>query len=439
MIKHDKICLKFGTLGKIMTHTQHSTLHFPRAELAQQVADDLLGKVAFSDARNGLFIAAPRRTGKSKFLQQDLKPALEKEGVLVVYVDLWSDKKRAPMDLIASALADAVTASLGWVGSTANKAGLKSFTIPGTGFVFDASKIGKIDGMTLPQALVMLREQSKKPIALIIDEAQHALISQDGDTAMSALKSARDQMRDAYEPKGEVGLILVMSGSHRDKLMRLLDTPNTPFWGSKVQRLPSLGAPYVAHVCKQLIRVQPALKNLNAEALHPAFLACNEEPQAFDNLIQLTLAMHSSEPKSESKLEPEDEQVLGARKTQWNGDSSEFIRRLTELSSHMKTMQFSAITAQFEALPSPQRAILTRLFDMGKQYKAFDTQALAYYEKHCGEKLSAVKVQRVLESLMVSEPPWVWRSLRGDYALYDQTAQAWYQDYVKNVENESEF
>jgi len=48
------------------------------------------------DAHNGLFLAAPRRTGKSTFLQGDLTPALQQAGVEVVYVDLWADTRRDP-------------------------------------------------------------------------------------------------------------------------------------------------------------------------------------------------------------------------------------------------------------------------------------------------------------------------------------------------------
>lgn len=50
---------------------------FPRPDLAKQLADAMLGQSLFGDAHNGLFLAAPRRTGKSTFLQGDLVPELE--------------------------------------------------------------------------------------------------------------------------------------------------------------------------------------------------------------------------------------------------------------------------------------------------------------------------------------------------------------------------
>ena len=49
----------------------------PRTALAADLADALQGKTMFNNAPNGLFLAAPRRTGKSTFLQADLKPELE--------------------------------------------------------------------------------------------------------------------------------------------------------------------------------------------------------------------------------------------------------------------------------------------------------------------------------------------------------------------------
>ncbi len=46
---------------------------FQRTSLAQELVDALQGKALLGDAHNGLFLAAPRRTGKSTFLQGDLR------------------------------------------------------------------------------------------------------------------------------------------------------------------------------------------------------------------------------------------------------------------------------------------------------------------------------------------------------------------------------
>ena len=57
--------------------------HFPRTALAGQIAESLQGRQLFGDAPNGLFLAAPRRTGKSTFLQSDLEPELVARGIVV--------------------------------------------------------------------------------------------------------------------------------------------------------------------------------------------------------------------------------------------------------------------------------------------------------------------------------------------------------------------
>lgn len=180
---------------------------FPRTELAGQLVAALRGEGLLGDAHNGLFLAAPRRTGKTTFLQGDLTPALQAAGVVVVYVDLWADTRRDPGALIAEAIARALQPQLGVVARTARKAGLDKVKFGG--LEVDTSRIGKVDGLTLSDALRLLHETAAAPVALIVDEAQHALTSDAGESAMTALKSARDQLN----RPGVVNLMLVMSGS----------------------------------------------------------------------------------------------------------------------------------------------------------------------------------------------------------------------------------
>ena len=112
---------------------------------------------------------------------------------MVAYVDLWADLRRDPGSLIADAIARALTPRLGFVSRAASAAGLEYLTIAGA-LKIDVSKIDRIDGVTLPDALRALREAARAPVALIVDEAQHALTSEAGEATMSALKSACDQL-----------------------------------------------------------------------------------------------------------------------------------------------------------------------------------------------------------------------------------------------------
>jgi hypothetical protein len=211
--------------------------HFPRPVLARALADGLEGRAVFGDATSGLFLAAPRRTGKSTFLQSDLLPELESRDIVVVYCDLWADQNRDPASLIADAIGAELSKQLGFVARTAKAAGLESVNIAGW-LKIDTTKIGTVQGTTLSDALKAPHGLAKKPVALIIDEAQHALTSSQGEAAMTALKSARDQIN----RPGAINLMLIMSGSDRDKLLRLVNTTGAPFYGSTIQKMPGLGA-----------------------------------------------------------------------------------------------------------------------------------------------------------------------------------------------------
>jgi hypothetical protein len=365
-------------------------MHFPRPALAQALTQELLGKTLLSDASNGLFLAAARRTGKTEFLKQDLKPALEAAGVLVVYVDLWADKTRSPMALIARALANAIEQSLGTVAKSVKEMGLDSITIAGV--KIDTSKIGKTDGMTLHEVLVLVRKQSGKPIALIIDEAQHALTTAEGDATMSALKSARDQMRDS----SGAGLLLVMSGSHRDKLLRLLSTAAAPFWGSQVRALPTLGRPFVEQVANELRAATNA--PIEVENLAAAFTLCGERPQFFFEALRLA---------QEDK----------------NGSLEERVLRVAE---QRRQHDRNGMTEMYIHLPRLEQAMLWRLLDKGEAFQPFDAASRAFYSQHVGKPVTASAAQKAIERLRDHDPPLVWKSLRGEYSLYDVEMLDWY-------------
>jgi hypothetical protein len=53
---------------------------------------------------SGVFISAPRRTGKSTLINEDIIPFLKTAGAEVIYVDLWADRSRDPGDLISEAI-----------------------------------------------------------------------------------------------------------------------------------------------------------------------------------------------------------------------------------------------------------------------------------------------------------------------------------------------
>lgn len=377
-------------------------IHYPRHALAAQLADALLGKIAFSDASNGLFLAAPRRTGKSTFLQADLKPELEKRGVVVVYLDLWADQRRDPGDLIAEAIGRALEPHLGIVAKTAKKSGLESVSLAGW-LKIDTSKIGKLDGATLPDALRALFETAKSPVALIVDEAQHALTSEAGESAMAALKSARDQLN----RPGEVRLMLIMSGSDRDKLLRLVNSGGAPFYGSQIQRMPELDASFITHVAHLIETQQPALAPVDKAALFEAFQRFGCRPQFFMEALGQALSPLSG---IAGRFEPA---VLQAAQDRQRDDEAQ-------------------MESDYLGLRPLEQAVLWRLLEQGSRFRPYDSEALRFYQETTGKRVTPAQVQNALDALRQRTPSLVWKSARGEYAVDDAAMHRWYEQRVQS-------
>lgn len=377
-------------------------ISFPRTDLARQMVPALMGRTLFGDAHNGLFLSGPRRTGKSTFLQADLKPALEAEGVVVVYTDLWEDTGRDPATVIADAIGKALEPQLGLVARTAKKAGLDKLSLAGW-LQVDTSRIGRVDGLTLVDALRALNETAGKPVALIIDEAQQALTSERGEVAMTSLKSARDQLN----RRDEVNLMLVMSGSDRDKLMRLVNSNAAPFFGSQVQRMPPLGADFIAHVAGLIEAQRPSLAPVDQAALQQAFEAIGHRPQLFMSTLDGVLSPFS-------------------------GIRGRFEKALLEASSEHSRRDEEEMESTFLGLKPIEQVVLWRMLEMGGRFRAFDAEALRFYGELLAQPVSVGMAQRALESLRERSPVLVWKSARGEYAVQDAAMHRWFDERRRN-------
>lgn len=373
-------------------------ISYPRSALAEELVTALQGRAGFSDAHNGLFLAAPRRTGKSTFLQGDLRPALERVGVVVVYVDLWADTARDPGALIAAAIGHTLQPHLGMVAKAAKKAGLEKISLAGW-LQVDTGKIGKLDGLTLADALKALHETAGKPVALIIDEAQHALTSEAGESTMSALKSARDQMN----RPGEVNLMLVMSGSDRDKLLRLVNSNAASFYGSQIQRMPPLGPDFIQFIAGLIEAQRPELRPVDVATLQAAFEGFGNRPQFFMEALGQVLSPLSG---IEGRFEPA---LLESARQRQRGDEA-------------------MMESEFLGLKSLEQAVLWRMLEQGARFRPYDAEALKFYRAQTGGSVSAQRAQAALESLRQRTPPLVWKSARGEYAVEDAAMHRWFED-----------
>jgi hypothetical protein len=327
-------------------------------------------------------------------------PELARRQVVVVYVDLWADQKRDPGSLIAEAVGRALLKQLGVVAKTARSAGLESISVGGV--KIDTSKIGRTDGSTLADALRALVEAAKNPVALIIDEAQHALTSEAGETAMAALKSARDQLNRPGQPQ----LMLVMSGSDRDKLLRLVNTNAAPFYGSQIQRMPELGPDFVAHIAQLITRQRPDLGEINQATLAEAFALFGQRPQFFMEALG---------------------QVLSPLATH----TGRFEDAMLSKAAEQQRSDEAQMESDYTALRPLEQAVLWRMLEQGTRFRPYDADALQFYSDKTGDKVTVAKAQKALDGLRAHQPSLVWKSARSEYAVEDAAMLRWYAQRVQ--------
>jgi hypothetical protein len=304
--------------------------------------------------------------------------------------------------LIADAIGTALEERLGIVAKLTRKAGVESINLGG--FKIDTGKIGRRDGLTLPAALDALHKLAGGPVALIIDEAQHALTSSEGEKVMAALKSARDQLN----APGNPALMIVMSGSDRDKLLRLVNSNAAPFFGSQITKMPPLGPDYVDFVATLIERERKDLVPVDRAELARAFEMFGSRPQFFVAAIG-------------DSLNP-----LVQRK-------GRFERQVAALAVEHRLDDERQMEADYLALKPLEQAILWRLLERAnmKRFRPYDADSLAFYSEKAGSAVNAQQAQTALEALRDRTPSLVLKSSRGEYAVDDAAMHRWYSARIE--------
>jgi len=358
---------------------------FHRPDLAQKIAELLLSDRPGSSAASGIFLAAPRRTGKSTFMREDLRPYLETKEVTVIYIDLWANKSADPGDVIISAILDEASRHDPVVKRIAHKFGVDRIKTAGVEF----SLANHRQDISLTRALSDLSLEIKRPIVLMIDEAQHALTSQSGADALFALKAARD----ALNSSGLFGLRVLATGSNRDKLAMLRNSKDQAFFGAPLHNFPHLGKDYVAWFCRSAVLGA----ELDPEAIYPHFERAAFRPEIMNAAADAVRFKFDLAPESVplAFLDALDDQ----------------IRQFDE-----------TVIRSIHALPPLQSAVLRVMAAKGNNYAPFEASTMRAYTaalEHMGVaeeiKIDSSSVQSALTALQ--DKGFVWREQRGVYAL----------------------
>lgn len=372
----------------------NSQFHYPRKELAEDYCRALAGRSPAKNATSGLFLAAPRRTGKSTFLRQDLVPEAERHDWFPIYVDLWADKDRNPAELIAEAIA----AELDKRAPVAKRA-LRAIGISKVGAAGTTIDIGDgktQGGITIGAALKKLWENLLKPIMLVIDEAQHALTTQEGEKSLFALKAARDELN--QEAGKGIRLLLVMTGSSRDKLTFMVANRKQAFYGSEITRFPLLDERFVEGYAKDFNRQFDTAHQFPLNAMKMAFELVGCRPETFRRTVADAVA-NCRGPEGLAEMI-----TTGAEKLQqvtWDDFRNTYVR-----------------------LTAPQKAVLDAVARLTPNYEPYGAEAMAAYEKMLGSAPKSSTVQGAIKALQAREL--IWQSARGSYAFDDELLRDYY-------------
>lgn len=357
---------------------------FPRADLADAFVQRLTGPLAQGKP---LILFGPRRIGKTTFLRNDLLPALRAQGLAPLYVNLWANRAAAPGDLLARAIEEATEP--GWLGRTLSRVR----KVEGAGFGAELADPAAADGGTVG-VLRAYAEHAKKPVVLILDEAQQALASAEGSTFTYALKTAWETLNQGPEAiKRGPRLLIVMTGSSRDKLSRLAVPKGSPFFGAATpENFPPLPDDFALAYARYVNERVTRRLRLDPLALVAAFEQLGRRPEHLFRLVEVAADRMSADVPALCR------ELLQALAEQAGEEYRQTLSGLTDL----------------------QVAVLKRI---AQRKAVFSREALAWYGEALGEPVSAAEAQTAASTLR--SLGLVWNAARGHYEIEDPGFEAW--------------
>jgi hypothetical protein len=378
---------------------------FHRPELANALADQALDTSLGTSG--GMFLAAPRRTGKSTFVRQDLVPEFERRKLHVIYVDLWIDKTVNPAIHIANAIRTELAREDGAIAKTLKKmANMSKLTVGawGNGLSFDLSQLNLSKDATLADALKALSIAGQKKLILVIDEAQHALTTEEGINTLFSLKAARDSLN--TDP-GQYGMQLVATGSNRDKLATLVNGREQAFYGADMVQFPTLGKDYVQWL------VGRSKLALDIDLATDVFQSLGSRPEPFRKALSQTRLQLAINPAQDPNALLVNLAAKGVRDSK-----TEFLNTVASLpplqSALLRELAVDTLLGPDVRRPglfsaAMKARLLVRLeADMGPAH---------------GVSVETPSVQNALDKLR--EENFLWRSQRGSYAVEDEQFLEW--------------
>jgi hypothetical protein len=230
-----------------------------------------------------LALFAPRRVGKTFFLDNDLAPAAQQEGMLPVYADLWLHKT-APLETINHALEEALDdvmvpdSRLGKIGKTpVKKIGVFGASMD-LGEEPHRRGLPPIPAMRLDALVTRLAKAHGGKILLMLDEVQTLAEAPEGSSLVAAVRAVLHKRRDE--------ILAVFTGSSQEGLARLLNTTGAPMYQfAQMLNFPFLGDEYLQLLAEHFTQVHSG-KALALEELRQVFEQIGHKPGLMRDIVK---------------------------------------------------------------------------------------------------------------------------------------------------------
>jgi len=246
------------------------------------LAKSYLGLISAQPGRP-LAMFAPRRVGKTYFLDHDLAPAARQAKWLPVYADLWLQKS-APLEAINHALEEAlddVTVPRTEVGRLA-KTQVKKVGALGASVDFGDAPTRRplplAPELRLDALVVRLAAGANKPILLMLDEIQALGDVAHGDKIIATLRAVLHKRRDIIKS--------VFTGSSQEAMVRMLSTAGSPMYQfAQLLDFPLLGDEFLQPLADHFAEVHPG-KTLPLADLRRVFARIGFKPGLMRDIVK---------------------------------------------------------------------------------------------------------------------------------------------------------
>lgn len=247
-----------------------------------ELAKSYLGLLMAQPGRP-IALFAPRRVGKTYFLDGDLTPAAQAMGLLPVYADLWLNRA-FPLEAINQALEESLDdvnvpkSGIGKLGKTqVKKVGAFGANLE-LGATPARRDLPEKPELRMDSLIGRLATDSGKPILLMLDEIQALGHSAGGDAAIATVR--------AVLQKHKKKLFAVFTGSSQEALGEMMMSAGGPMYQfAQLLTFPFLDTEFLQKLATHFSQVHPT-KVLHVATLEKVFVHIGFKPALMKDIVK---------------------------------------------------------------------------------------------------------------------------------------------------------